>query len=246
MSAVKGEHQDYANGPLADGLPSIVSAANELKSPLSLIRQLSLMIGSDDLSIGERKEMVNQISLTSERALRLTSDLTRSMRLSGAMFKLEPVNPHQLCEDIICELGPLFSAHGRSLKLSSRRHSLLTVANRDLLRRIIMNFSDNALHYTEENSNVEIQIGSRNRGQVIRLSVRDYGPAISADIFKKINSNSSKTFMNIDARPRSSGLGLYMAGQFADAMNGKLGAKRHRDGSTFYIDLQASRQLSLL
>ena len=50
----------------------------------------------------------------------------------------------------------------------------------------------------------------------------------------------------INARPQSSGLGLYIASQFADCMNGKIGFIRHRDGSTFYVDLQASRQLSLL
>jgi len=50
----------------------------------------------------------------------------------------------------------------------------------------------------------------------------------------------------IHARPQSSGLGLYIAGQFADAMNGRIGVTRHRDGATFYVDLQASKQLSLL
>ena len=29
-------------------------------------------------------------------------------------------------------------------------------------------------------------------------------------------------------------------------MNGEIGAIRHKDGATFYVDLQASQQLSLL
>lgn len=247
MSVMKGEHQNYSDGPLIDGFSSIVSAANELKSPLSLIRQLSLLLESEDVSVGERKKMLRQISLTSERVLRLTSDLTRSINLTDAMFKLEPINPRQLCEDIICELEPLFAANNRELKLISSKHPLLVVANRDLLRRIILNFSDNALHYTEDNKVIEIKIGSCNSGRTIRLSVRDHGPAISPDIFKKLNTQSRVSrFKNINARPRSSGLGLFVAGQFAEAMNGKLGVKKHRDGSTFFIDLHTSHQLSLL
>jgi signal transduction histidine kinase len=47
-------------------------------------------------------------------------------------------------------------------------------------------------------------------------------------------------------RPASSGLGLYIAGQFAEAMQGSIGATRHRDGATFYVELLASQQLKLL
>ena len=246
MSAKIGEHDQFLDGLLADGLPSFVAAAHELKSPLVLIRQLSLALENTDLSIIDQKRMLRQISLTSERALRLTSDLTCSIRLSDALFNLEPINPRQLCEDIICELKPLFEAHNRDIKLVSRKNPLLLVANRDLLRRIIMNFSDNALRYAELNKSVQINIGLIKAGQVVRLGVRDYGPSLSSDVLAELKTRLSNTSTTIYARPQSSGLGLYIASQFANSMNGKIGVTRHRDGSTFYVDLQASRQLSLL
>ncbi len=246
MSAAKGEHKRFLDGPLADGLPSIVAAAHELKEPLSLVRQLSLSLEDGGLSIADRKRMLRQISLTSEKALRLTSDLTRSVRLSDAMFKLEPLNPQQLCEDIVNELTPLFTAHNRGVVLARRKHQLLLVANRDLLRRIILNFGDNALNYTQGDSQVKIQIGMRSAGKIVRLGVRDYGPALSNDVLNSLCNKLTSTNSMIHARPQSSGLGLYIASQFADAMNGRIGFIRHRDGSTFYVDLQASSQLSLL
>lgn len=246
MSVTRGEHERLLEGPLADGLPSLVAAAHELKSPLALMRQLSLMLEEGSISANEQKRMLRQISLTSERALRLTSDLTRSVRLSDALFALEPINPQQLCEDIVHELAPLFLAHNRDFKLLPHKHPLLLVANRDLLRRIIINFSDNALHYAEGNSAVEIRIGALSDGKIIRLGVRDYGPSLSNDILKSLRGKLVRAPVPIHARPQSSGLGLYIASQFADIMNGKIGVTRHRDGATFYIDLQASRQLSLL
>lgn len=232
--------------PLADGLPSIMAAAHELKSPLVLIRQLSLMLEDGESTKADRQRMLRQISLTSERALRLTSDLTRSVRLSDAMFALEPINPQQLCEDIVHELRPLFLAHNRKVRLVPRKGQVLMVANRDLLRRIIMNFSENALHYTEDKSPVEIQIGLLNSGKTVRLGVRDYGPALPADALDNLGNKLSGASTTLHARPQSSGLGIYIASQFADAMNGKVGVTRHHDGSTFYVDLQASNQLSLL
>ncbi|MEI7539208.1 MAG: HAMP domain-containing sensor histidine kinase [Candidatus Saccharibacteria bacterium] len=246
MSATRGEHEKFLVGPLNDGLPSLVTAAHELKSPLALMRQLALMLEDGGLSDDEQKRMLRQISLTSERALRLTNDLTRSIRLSEALFTLEPINPQQLCEDIIHELEPLFAAHGRNVRVASRKHPLLLVANRDLLRRIIMNFSDNALNYTDINTTIEIKVGSINSGKTIRLGVRDYGPAMPINALKLLRGKLAYAPTTIHARPNSSGLGLYIAGQFADAMNGKIGVIRHRDGATFYVDLQASWQLSLL
>jgi len=223
-----------------------MAAAHELKSPLALIRQLSLSLEDCEYSPSEQKHMLQQISLTSESALRLTSDLTRSARLSGALFKLEPINPQQLCEDIIHELSPFFAAHDCKVKLQSRKHQLLLIANRDLLRRIIMNFSDNALHYTDVNTTVEIQIRALCKGKIVRLGVRDYGPTPSVNVLNSLQSRLIDAPTTINSRPQSSGLGLYIARRFADAMNGKIGVKRHRNGSTFFVDLQASNQLSLL
>jgi K+-sensing histidine kinase KdpD len=247
MSAAQGEHEQLGGGPFTDGLSSLVAAAHELKSPLSLMRQLSLMLEEGELSSSETQRMLRQITLTSERALRLTSDLTRSARLQDGLFNLEPINPKQLCEEVVQELSPFFEAHGQSISLASRTHPLLLVANRDLLRRILMNFSDNALHYAHaEGGVVQLQIKAFQKGKLIRLGVRDFGPALSNDLWKSLQKKLAIAPQPLHARPQSSGLGLYIAGQFAEAMHGTIGIIRHHDGATFYVDLQASEQLSLL
>ena len=92
-----GESESIKGGLFGD-VSALTAAAHELKSPLVLIRQLSLMLESGELSNANRSEMLRQITLTSDKALRLTSDLTRASRLDDAMFSLEPINPQQLCE----------------------------------------------------------------------------------------------------------------------------------------------------
>lgn len=223
---------------------SLIAAAHELKAPLALIRQLSLMIEMGRCDTGEVLRMAEQIGLTSERALRLTADLTRSARLEDALFELEPINPVALCEDVTHELSPLFAAHGKTIVMQSRQRSLLMVANRDLLRRVIMNFSDNALHYTDASGKVELSARRLNVDQ-IRISVRDYGPALSGNTWKTLQEHLHLP-QPVHARPQSSGLGLYLASIFAKTMHGQIGATRHRDGASFYIDMYASTQLRLL
>lgn len=224
----------------------LTAAAHELKAPLALVRQLALRLEDETVTGEERQRLLEHITLTTERALRLTSDLTKSARLDNALFEVEPINPEQMCRDIVAELTPLFEAHGRSLAFSHRSHPLLLVANRDLLRRILMNFSDNALHYSEPGTAVHLQIEALRGSGMIRVGVRDYGPALSSDMWRSLQAKLGAAPQSIHARPQSSGLGLYIAGQFAEAMNGRIGARRHRDGATFYVELQASHQLSLL
>ena len=78
-----------------------------------------------------------------------------------------------------------------------------------------------------------------------RLSVRDYGPGVSADVWRRLEMKHATT-QQIARRPESSGLGLYLSRQFAEAMAGKVGVTRHRDGASFFVDLGISTQMSLL
>ena len=194
----------------------LIAAAHELKAPLALVRQLTLRLEDESLPTPERQRLLRQVILTSERALRLTSDLTRSARLEPALFTLEPINPEQLCRDVMSELTPLFDAYGREVIVKTNRHPLLLVANRDLLRRILLGFSDNALHYSTPGSAVHMQIKAFKSAGTIRIGVRDYGPALSADMWRKLQKKLRTAPQSIHARPESSGLGLYIASQFAD------------------------------
>ncbi len=224
--------------------PLFISASHELKSPLALIRQLSLALTDETLTQKDLENIAERITLTSERALRLTTDLTKAHRLEDSFFALEPLNPLQLVEEVVDELSPLYRAHGKTISFSHYNRPVLAVANRDLLRRVLLNFADNALHYSDKNTTVEFNIHRQKSN--IRMSVRDYGPAIPSDIWQKLSSTIGRSGQVIHNRPASSGLGLMVAMQFAEAMNGRIGAKRHSDGTTFYVDLAASTQLSLL
>lgn len=227
-------------------LPLTVAAAHELKAPLALVRQLSLALEAGDYSEAERAVLQRRITLTTERALRLTSDLTRAERLDDGLFELEPLNPIVLCEEVADELSPLYAAHGRQLGVAPyKKKPLLGLANRELLRRILLNFTDNALHYSACDVPVQIVARSCRRGEAIRLSVRDYGPAIPINVWRRLMQNLGQP-QPLQNRPASSGLGMVVAYEFAAAMGARIGAIRHRDGVTFYVDIATSSQLRLL
>lgn len=219
-------------------------AAHELKSPLALIRQLSLELSYGDLTDAQKQRIVEQITHVSEKALRLTSNLTR-VESQVSLFELSPVNPLDVARDVRTELQGLYKAHGRTLKVSRIRYLPPVIANRDLLRRILLNFADNALHYADVNGAVELQAQLLAERSAVRLSVRDRGPHMPLSSWKKL-VRTLESGQPVHARPQSSGLGLHIAHEFARHMKGHIGAIRHQDGASFYVELPVSRQLTLL
>lgn len=226
------------------GLPSVLVAAHELKTPLSLIRQLTLMLGDDLTSEADKKQIRQRIVQTSEQALQLTVDLANSANLTPSLFPLEPVNPLVICQQMAAETRFNAVLYGRKISWPrSGRNSRLILANRTLLGRILANFLNNALKYTEDGSEIKVSVTAAK--EAVRLSVRDFGPMMSLREYRRL-LDEVDVRKTVRTRPESSGLGIYVASQFARAMNGQIGLIRHRDGLTFYVDMPISRQLSLL
>lgn len=224
-------------------MPGLTSAVHEMKSPLAAIRQMALGIESGELSAKEVAIYAERIQLTSERALRLASDVTRAAKLEAALFACEPVNAVALCSEVAAQMDVLYRARGRRLVVARQRQAPLAVANRELLRRILVNFADNALHYAPDSGIVRLDVRSSRGGGRIRIGVRDYGPGVAVDLWRRVTGGSS---MAVARRPESSGLGLYLSKQFAEAMGARVGVTRHRDGASFYVELSGSTQTSLL
>lgn len=237
-----------ANGEWSDieigGLPSVVVAAHELKAPLALIRQLTLTI--DSLNENDSDQVRKQIVQTSDRALRLVNDLANVGNLSPTLFPLEPVNPLSVFQKIALEMKPMMDLYGRQIvwpKVPRVGGGKLILANRILLERILMNFLNNALKYTERDTKIAVKMTQHH--DILRMSVRDFGPMMSLREYHQL-LDEMETRKTMRTRPESSGLGVYVASQFARAMNGQIGLIRHRDGLTFYVDLPTSHQMSLL
>lgn len=221
-----------------------IVVAHELKAPLSLVRQLALSLEFEDSFEGVQ-DVSRQIVSTSERALRQVEDMLRVARLEDALFEMEPVNPRAICDDVSSELWQLFRFNRRELKIYYRNRRRLAVANPQLLRSVVYNFCLNAMNYGGEDLPSEIFVCDKGQDK-IRIEVRDYGPAVPTRIWREIKNGIVKKPTEISMRPGSSGMGLYIAAKFANYMNAKFGLVRHRDGTSFYVDLPVSEQMSLV
>ena len=218
----------------------IFVAAHELKSPLSLCRQLALSMDLDDKkSLEYTRDKLVEVS---ERALRQVNDLTKIARLEDGLFELEPVSVRGVCDDVTMELRHLYRENHRELKCKYTNRSKLALANRDMLFSVVYNFCSNALHYSDENTHSELSV--KDKKGCIEIRIRDFGPALPTKIWKELKYGWINEPTSIAMRPGSSGLGLYIASKFARFMNADVSAVRHKDGTSFTLLLPASTQIS--
>ncbi|MCR5700058.1 MAG: HAMP domain-containing histidine kinase [Candidatus Saccharibacteria bacterium] len=218
----------------------ILVAAHELKAPLAVLRQLALNLPEMEQS-GER--MRSEMVSVSERAIKQVNDLSKIRRLEDGLFEMEPVAVRAVCDEVTKELAYLFSYNRRDLFIKYSNRSKLVTANRDLLYSVVYNFLLNAMHYSGEGTRAELIV--RDFKDKVKVVIRDYGPALPMDVWREMKRGFVAKPTSIAMRPGSSGLGLYIASKFSRYMNAEVGAVRHRDGTSFYVELPASKQASL-
>lgn len=248
LNSMKGNQKQ----PQQKGQAALAAAAHELKSPLTLVQHIAHTLGDTTLPLtdAERAQYLARLQFTSSRMLRLVEQLATSYRLENPdhqlafQFPLEPLNIIEVCEVAAHELSPYAREYGQEIIVHRRQNSQLVIANRDILHDVIINLADNALRHNPREGHV--LLSARTRGNHVRLSVRDQGFGVLPGEFAHLQNTIGTRPQPFSGRSGTSGLGLYVAGQFAAAMGGNVGVGRARQGGHFFVDLMRSKQLSFL
>ena len=223
----------------------IASVAHELKSPLTLISGLSSQLQTSSLNAAQYQQYVQRIQFSSDRLLNLIDSILKGYELEQHMLelKLEPVVPQLIMEEVAHELEPHARRQAQLIAVHSARHKQAVLADRGCLHAILFNLLDNAIKYSKPESTIELEARLR-RGQA-QLVVKDYGNGIKSADLKKLFAQFGRVQRPVPQWATTTGLGLYIAKQLTEAMQGSLELTRRKNGSSFLVNLQLSRQLSL-
>lgn len=214
----------------------ISMASHQLRTPLTSVKgYLSLVLDGDAGKISpQQKEMLAQAFFSAQRMVYLISDLLNVSRLKTGKFIIEPseVNLADVVEQEVNQLKD--NASSRNLKFIYQKPINFPKVTLDdtKTRQVIMNFLDNAVHYTKTGGEVNILLSEDDSSVV--LKVEDNGIGIAkADqhhLFNKFfRADNAKK-----ARPDGTGIGLYMAKKVIIAEGGSLIFESELDkGSTF-------------
>ena len=155
----------------------LAAASHDVLQPLNAAH-LSVSALAEVQTSEEGKKLVRQV----ERSLETMEDLLRTL-LDISKLDAGVVEP----EIVDVSLEALFSslrsdflpeAQKKGLSLKFRAVSVVVRSDRTLLRRILQNILSNALRYTRAGG---VLVGTRHRGDIIRIDVADTGCGIPDD-----------------------------------------------------------------
>lgn len=215
-------------------------ASHQLRTPLTSVKgYISMVMEGDAGKISDaQKHLLGEAFTSSERMVHLINDFLNVSRLQTGKFLIEK-RPVDLAKVVEQELDSLMTnATARKLSFQYKKPKAFPLLNIDegKIRQVIMNFSDNALYYSHENTKISVDLVI-DKDNVV-FTVKDTGIGVpqaeQSQLFTKFYraSNARKQ------RPDGTGVGLFLAKKVIDAHGGQVVfTSREGKGSTFGFSL---------
>ena len=217
----------------------MATLTHDLRTPL-----LATISGLDfvlDKSLGEVNEaqtkLFSVMKKSSEDMLGLVNTLLEVYRYEAGKTYLckTKFDIVKLAKECVFELNPLAKKAQIELKISTNEEEIFINADKNEIRRVIINLIGNAIKHSEKSSFVEIKIEKNNSD--LKVEVIDNGVGLSKEDCEKLFNRFSQG--SNQKRSTSTGLGLYLSRQIIEAHNGKIQVKsKLNKGCCFTFELK--------
>lgn len=219
----------------------IANASHELRTPLTVINGfLEIAQSQPDLDQSVRMSHLKLMIEQGQRMQNLVEDMLTLTRLESIDYpvRAEHVNIHNLLEQILQE----------AKALSGGRHAIsLSVDGPDIqgsndeLRSAFSNLVSNAVRYTPEGGNIDINWRQTEAG--LQFSVRDNGIGISAEHIARLTERFYRVDKSRSRETQGTGLGLAIVKHVLLRHGAVLAIESQPEkGSTFIVRFDKSHQ----
>lgn len=222
----------------------ISMASHQLRTPLTSVKgYLSMVLEGDAGKVTPKQQkMLSQAFTSSQRMVYLIADLLNVSRLRTGKFVIEP-KPTNLADVVEGEIQQLVeTAKARGLKLSYDKPKRFPeyMLDETKIRQVIMNFTDNAIHYTKAGGSVRVAL--KETPLSVEFTVTDNGIGVPRHEQHHLFTKFFRAGNARKARPDGTGLGLFMAKKVVIAQGGSIIFKSQENkGSTFGFTFAKSR-----
>jgi len=215
--------------------------SHEMRTPLGGLKGFLQYLQSSSAArspLEREKAYSTMLEAVNEMELSLTNALLLFRAGARPAIVREPVDLNEVAGEVIRLFTPAAQANGVKLTGPRSARPSIVAADRELLRRIVINLIANAVHYTP--SGGEVKVTLEDGPEAVTFGVADTGPGIAeADrrrVFDKFYRADGP-----DGRPQripGSGLGLAIAKQAVDLHEGSIWVESELGkGSTFQVEL---------
>jgi PAS domain S-box-containing protein len=217
----------------------VATISHELRTPLASVYGAAMTLSREDIRIdgGQRKRLLDVITLECDRLARIVNDILLTSRLdTGTItFSLESTDPIEAIDDAIEAAQPRLPEDVQLTKAADSAAPRIE-ADPEQLRQVLENLIDNALKYGPPGGSVEIGVGRRGRWAC--FWVRDEGPGIPESERERIFEKFYRLDPELLEGVGGTGLGLYISRQLIQRMDGRIWVEAEGErGATFFFEL---------
>ena len=209
---------------------------HDLRSPLTVISGVINFFTSGRLGelTSEQKNMVSMMERNTQSLIELVNDLLDASKLESGTLRLDfaPVDLRELAEDLRESMGPL--ARDKEVSLEERLPEDLPPvrADRNKLRRVLVNLISNATKFTPKGG--RITLSAERQGGAVRVCVIDTGVGIPPEDLDRLFDKYEQARSRATRSEKGTGLGLYITRQIVELHGGRIEVQSEvGKGSTF-------------
>lgn len=214
----------------------IAVAAHELRNPMTpMLGQIELLLAglqTGRFSPEQIEERLRRTQRTMMHYLKRATALLDVSRLTNGPFRLD-LTPFDL-SDLVAEVVGTFADTARHAGSPIRIDVPATLPgtwDRLAMEQIIDNLVSNAVKYGGRGP---VEVCAETQGEHVRLKVRDYGPGISVADRERIFGRFERA-VGQNERRSGFGVGLWVVGQFVEAMRGTVTVEDAQGGGSVFI-----------
>jgi len=213
----------------------IASASHELRTPIFSLGGFLELLADEDLDEETRRQFLEQLRGQVDRMRTLATELLDLSRLeSGALeLRTEPTDVGELAREVAAEFTPAAQRHGSDVALQLTPGPIELECDPERVAQVLRILLDNALVHTPAGTGVRVSAERRN-GHV-RLEVSDAGHGIKRQNMPHI----FEPFFTSNEHAQGAGLGLAIARELAERMQGRLEVRSAPGDTTFSLELPA-------
>ena len=220
----------------------VSAVSHELKTPLTSIRMYSEMLREGWTNEQKRQDYYRYIHDESERLSRLISNVLQLANIARSEpdFELKQRTVAHLLDHVSSKIENAVTRAGFTLEImcSEDVRSLTVRVDDDSFSQIVINLVDNALKFSEHSGTKTIELACKAlTDKQIQFTVRDYGPGIPKDQFRKIFTLFYRSESELTRETVGTGIGLAIVRQLTLAMNGSVDVRNVEPGSEFSVTL---------
>jgi two-component system OmpR family sensor kinase len=212
----------------------VSDASHELRTPLTSIHGfVEVLLMGAAKNENQLNLALNSILLESERLTKLVNDLLMLTKLDQqASVEMNTENINNVIEEVFHQLQILSGKRKIQLQLGD---NINVNINRDQIKQIIFNLTQNAVRHTDENKGI-ITISTDTEDTFAVLKITDNGTGISEEHLSKIFDRFFRSESHRSREHGGYGLGLSIVKSIIDAHKGRITVESKLGlGTTFSI-----------